>query len=322
MFLMFKKISVFKIVLLCSAVALTACTKSTSDPNTNDGDVRTFTSDCGTVFKGKLVNPIQAENGMLVTIDQIIGVDLASVTNDNTGESMLVKFQGISAGDISAEKQFEGRAMLEQEFGRLALFYPANEQTCEINLEGEKALIGQLYKRSDGDSYNEALLKDGFAQSDSGSSVCGGSFLTTCYEALQEEPQQQQQFQDSNNSNNDNNTNSLLELLEALNALEGISSGGGLSNTKLWKPKSESTGNVVVLIPSSQSSPSDTLKAEKKGGGYITFNARPTECSHNGARCHYWSPASCSKFKGGGKVLLSGSTVMKIPGNPCDRKEQ
>ena len=317
---MFKKISVLKIVLLCSVLAFTACTKDPSNPNANEGDVRSFTSDCGTVFKGKLVNPIQAENGMLVTIDQIIGVDLASVKKESNGETMLVKFQGISAGDISASKQFEGRAMLEQEFGRLALFYPANEQTCQIDLEGEQALIGQLYKRGDGDSYNEALLKEGFAQADS-ESVCGGSFLKTCYEALQEEPSQLQQAQDFEDS--DNNTNSILELLEALSALEGVSSGGGgISNTKLWKPKSESTGNVVVLIPSSSSSPSDTLKAEKKGGGYITFNARPTECSHNGARCHYWSPASCSKFKGGGKILLSGSTIWKIPNNPCDRNEQ
>ncbi|MCB0318155.1 MAG: hypothetical protein KDD56_05315 [Bdellovibrionales bacterium] len=241
------KLTLLHLVLITSVFSVSACTKDPSNPELNKGDVRDITSDCGIVQKGKLVNPVKAENGTPVTIEQIIGVDIASVRNDNTGESMLVKFHSLEAGEVPAAKQFEGRAMLEQEFGRLALFYKADDD-CELELEGgEKARIGQLVKREDGESFNEALLKGGYAIADNGNSVCGGDFLKTCYQALEETPAQQQATIEDN-EDDETSINDLIELLQELDeSSSNFSGGGSAANQFLWKPVSESNGKLVIL---------------------------------------------------------------------------
>ncbi|MEZ4752979.1 MAG: hypothetical protein R3A13_01550 [Bdellovibrionota bacterium] len=307
------KVSVLKISLLSFLIALSACTKSPSNSEKNEGDARNFTTDCGVVYKGKLVNPIQAENGTPVTVEQLIGVDIASVRNDNTGESMLVKFHSIDAGNVPATKQFEGRAMLEQDFGRLALFYKANDD-CEVDFSGEKARIGQLLKRDTGESYNEALLKGGYAGANAGNSVCGGDFLKTCYEALEEVPVQQEILQTEENQNDNSSIQDLIELLEEI---EGNSGGGGsAANIFLWKPSSENDGNLVILH---QHGFGVSVKVTYKDGKKIrTETGRDTGPSNGYDATVRFSKSGCSYGKNI-KVSVGGKTY-KVD-NGCNRKE-
>jgi hypothetical protein len=83
------------------------------------------------------------------------------------------------------------------------------------------------------------------------------------------------------------------------------------TNGFLWKPQSENTGDLVVLLPNKFQKPFDTVTAERKDGKRDRgrFNGFA-----NGNRQHWFFP------RPGGKYKNNSNVIAKETGNVCTWK--
>jgi hypothetical protein len=210
-------LSTFCLSLLATTVV--GCTKEDSDSSGSSSSSASssttpFRTDCGTVIDNALVNPVKTKNGILGKVT-VAGPNLLVMTTENDGE-FLVKLQslGVPYGDA---EQSGSESMLENLAKEDAYFFKASDDCTTSVGQGQTGFIGQLFTAS-GKSYSETLLNNGYGKTSG--DPCGGSLLTSCYRALQEDAE---------------------------------SKTAGELEAFLWKPVSDSNGKLAI-----HSSPSDT----------------------------------------------------------------
>lgn len=268
-------------VAVCFAVVLvTGCTKS--EDETTNGDPRTFTSDCGTVQTNALVNPIEAkiaERGTVAPVSPNLVL---------MGKS-LIKLHGIN----TASSNNKVRAALDL-MNRLAaqgeayVFRAAPGCTANVSGEEEDGIVAQVFS-ADGTNFGEALLKAGVVTADT-NDVCKGFLIGSCYQALER-----------GNSGGSGGG--------------GSGSGTGEITAFLWKPVSDSTGDLAIHV-----SPAGTIVANGEtgtmqgpGNGYAELGrfSKPGCAYGAGARVQVLD-------REGVPLTLNGSDTITIP-NGCNR---
>ena len=195
-------------ILFIILISLNACTKSDSDDDSPDLGDTTFDTDCGTIFEGKLVQPIEANKGKQGIVE-VIGSNLVIFRRDDS--EILVKLQGLDVTGGSRESRAV-QFLRNLSGNNQAVFFQADESCTTTVSGGGIAAVGHLFTLN-GLSFSEELIKAGLAKINR-NDVCSGVLIGPCYIALQES-----------------------------NAPVGAS----ISNF-IWKPKSERDGNLVVLL--------------------------------------------------------------------------
>jgi len=267
-----------KLVALTIAASLFGgCTKSESDAGEqrSGGNGRSFTVDCGIVLNGDMRNPVTADEGMEVRA-QVADANVLVVEPTSGGQPQLIKLQGIGQGDEYSRK---ASMMLLRSItsGRL-YYYPAGEG-CIADVPGGRATVGSLVT-SDGRSVAEELARTGLVPVSS-NDVCGGDEIEGCLVALQE-------------------TDELT---------------AGELTEFLWKPESDSDGNLAV-----HTGPSNTIvtvngeTGENQGGGN-GFGSL-ARFSRNG--CAYSQPSIKVMNKDGIPYTIAGQTTFTVS-DPCQR---
>jgi len=218
------KYSVLSKISFCtiSLCLLAACQKpveddspSGSSSSSSGGPVQTTngeaTTDCGIVMGGKTHNPVSYEDGETIHIEKIISNNLISIkgVGPDAGGERLVKLQGIASGPEDRVKA--AMNTLRQLSSGSPTFFQASKD-CAVTLDGGgQGTIGQIVTR-DGRSFSEELVKAGLSDIDP-ADACGGDQIAGC-----------------------------------LSALKGTDvKPKGEMGKFLWKPKSDTKGNIVVI---------------------------------------------------------------------------
>lgn len=181
----------FVSLLVAGVFAATGCGSGSGDDGDDDGidqgdpddagspgSGQSFTTDCGTVLNGALVNPVRSSDGFFATSVTAITSSLF-VLNGPQGPQ-LVKLLGLSIeeGDTGAARDV---AISLVSGG--AYFFPASS-TCAFTAPGGgQGTQGQLISAS-GVSIAEAVIKSGTSTAVEASGGCGESLIGGCYQAL------------------------------------------------------------------------------------------------------------------------------------------
>lgn len=278
------RLLLIRVSFLLLVLLMGACTKSSSDSDSDDGPddepvaEGEFRSDCGVVKEEELINPVRAKDGESVTAS----ADASNRVVVRTGErTRLVKLHGLR--EVTDFRRELARQRLNELTRGTVLYYQASE-LCTVSVGSSgTAYVGQLFT-SDGRNISETLLREGLADTDFGDG-CFGELITSCYDALEEDGQQ----------------------------------FGGEVSEFLWKPVSERDGNLAVLlnpfgarvVVNGETLP-DTGPSNGRG---VTARA-------NKPGCAFGSNIKIEAFDSDGLVLLwpGGATEYRIP-NGCDRVE-
>lgn len=215
-----KLINSFKVSLTLSILLITSCTKEPSDDSSSGGSTGgsggnkgEVVTDCGIVNEGGLQNPVALNDGMAVRVKEVVGNNLVileakNIQSEETGE-MLVKLHGLAATPSSTSTGAIN--MLKNMASGDVRFYKASEN-CTTTLQGGgQGFVGQLVTETSG-SFTEKLIKTGLVDVDV-ADVCGGDKIAPCLTAL-----------------HSSQTETAGEMREFL-----------------WKPKSDTKGNIVVI---------------------------------------------------------------------------
>jgi len=204
------KLTIFALL----ALSLCACTKSSSGDGSDDnesppdrGDEIGARLNCGAVVNGKVINPVNIQDGEAVRIDQA-GDSNAVIVTTATGGKILVKLHGISNDPVDLRNN--AVSFIDRYSGNNALFVKAGSNCSATVTGGGSAQLGQLVTSS-GASIAEDLVRTGFANSGSGDG-CGSELVAPCLKALQES--------------------------------DPVTAGE--LNSFLWKPQADSDGNLAV----------------------------------------------------------------------------
>lgn len=276
-------------LLLIAAIACSGCTE---DPQTRSADSGgsssnapgavgrpsgAFATQCGTVVGGLLVNPASPEDGVRGRVS-VLGPNLLSLTL--ASGPILVKLHGLAAISdrqvaAAAQKTLQGLAAEGD-----AIFIPADAACTTTVSGGGVGAIGQVFTTS-GRSYSEAVISR--AQSRVSSDPCGGSLLSTCYRALEEEAQ---------------------------------SKFAGELDRLLWKPVSDSDGNLAIHtgpFGTTVRVNGETGRNQGPGNGYGSLARFPKP------GCAYGSSVKVEVFaQNGAAYSFNGSSTITIP-TGCNR---
>jgi len=252
------------------------CTKSE-----DEGDPRSFTSDCGTVQTNALVNPIEAK---IAERGQVQPISANLMLMGRT----LVKLHAINpgAGNNKVRAALDLMNKLAAE-GDAYLYRAAPGCTARIAGEEEDGVVGQVFSAR-GTNFSEALLKAGLAIADPGD-VCKGLLIGSCYQALQR----------GGNSGGGG----------------GGEGGSGEISKFLFKPVSDSDGNLAVHVTPKGSIVvnGEAGRMQGAGNGYAELG----RFSKPG--CGYGAGVKVQVLDGDGVPLtLNGSDTITIP-NGCNR---
>lgn len=187
-----------------SSSANTSASSNTSNSN--------FKSSCGAVSENQLLNPVEASNLDLVSVE-LVSSDSVIVNylgGQDVGGRQFIKFHSVSDSSVNSALRQRGLELLRQKLQPQGYLLRAGT-ACPAFDGGAEGILGQLFTTS-GENINELLLQSGAVNATSDS--CGGNLLASCYQGLE--------------------------------SSEEISS----STIKrfLWKPVSERDGNLVVLV--------------------------------------------------------------------------
>ncbi len=288
------------IKLLCIILLIIAvgCKKSSSggDDTSSDDSSSDSTSDtpavssgCGVILNAnrtaRLENPAPSGSGERVSV-QAIKSDLVIVTRlegINEGTEQLVQLHGVTADGVPSFLESQGVELIERLTSGTALLFPAGAECSVTVLGGGLGILGQLFTRA-GDNINERLIELGaVVPSDNG---CEASALLGCYNEI--------------------------DVIEQFST-ERITQF-------LWKPVSESNGNVVVLV-----NPTD-IRVVVSGSINETFvdfgpsNGRGTTARGNRPGCAYGSNVRVEffDFQGLRVRVNNGNESVTVP-NGCNR---
>ncbi len=265
-----------------------------------------LSSQCGAVYRGELRNPITSAE--LVKIDPIsvTEVVITRLLGLEVGNPQLVKLHGLSAEGLTETAKSRGLNYLRTAASPEA-YLVVESLDCEIQVEGGGlGVTGQLYAK-DGTSLNEAMLRSGYAKVSV--DTCGGDLISTCYEEIVssapviEDPVI---APPSNNGGGD----------------EFVGGDENIISNFLWKPVSESNGNLVVLV--------NPLNVRIVVEGSITetlvdrgpSNGRGTTARGNRSGCSYGNNVVVTFYNSSGELIpVAGGGTSVTVARGCDRYE-
>lgn len=276
-------------IVVALALSFGACTSGGGDDGgsgkkeqQSKGDAE-FTTDCGTVINGELINPVKESEGILVSIIEAITHNIFILELADGGQ-FLMKLHGIS-NDVS-EVQATKASSLIQGLGKKAIFYKATED-CQTSFPGGGlGTMGALFNGG-GVSFAQRLLKQGGAEAST--DACGGDLIAACYNALEEQ-----------------------------GAAKAPPTGASVSNF-LWKPASERDGKLVILFnPGGAAVQVNGTTLTNTGSS----NGRGTTARANQSGCAFGANVVVTAKDKQGRALVfpGGATSYTIP-NGCNRVE-
>lgn len=273
---------------LCLSI-LTGCKKSGSeedgDSNENPSSEQptqtgTARSACGIVEDQSFAG-LSSNAAIPVSIQEILKPDLFIVqrTEGSTGPE-LVQLLGVTTDGVSNSLVQLGKDNLRRELGTRAYYIPGS---CPITVQGGGvATLGQLFFRS-GQSVAEHLIANASVKpQDNG---CGASELVGCYNSIDvDEPVSTQTI-----------------------------------SWFLWKPVSESNGNLAILV--------DPFQIDVRVNGTRLTNTGPsngrgTTARANRSGCSFGANARVEFFdRLGRRVLIDNGARSITVANGCNRVE-
>ncbi len=212
----------------CTLLFAVGCTKEDSgenSPGSGQGEpqgseitVSSFRTSCGTVYKGELANPVEADDGERREV-RVVGPNVLAMKMKR-GEQ-FIKLHGLDVPYLPAKREAALELLSSLSAEGEVYFYPA-EPECTVPMEeGSEAVVGHVFSAK-GKSFAEQLIKSGNAQTST--DVCQGSLVSSCYRALEEEAEP-------------------IETPTPEPEYEGPSVAPGFL---LWKPVSDSDGRLAV----------------------------------------------------------------------------
>lgn len=200
-------------------------------------------SACGAVKNGAVQNPISKAELVKITALSSTQVVATPLLGLNQGNQMLVQLHGLGSLGLSNTANRGGINYISSSTTPEA-YLVTESHSCvfEDEISG-RGTMGQVYTK-DGISVNEELVKRGYAFASSGG-VCSASLLEPCYAELQA------------------SAPVITDVIAPPPSTGGGSGGGHDENTGfppqdgyyenlirnfLWKPTSESNGNLVILV--------------------------------------------------------------------------
>ncbi len=265
-------------------------------------------SRCGAVREGSLENPVTSAE--LVRVEPL-STDLVVVTRllgVEAGNTQLVKLHGLTSSGVSPQREELGKNfIINNSVGGAYLSTASQECAVEVS-GGGMGVVGQFYSQ-EGVSINEALLANGYALA--AEDFCQGELLSECYAEIEAEappePIPEPPAPENPGSDDDEGGGNYVE---------------GIIRDFLWKPVSESNGNLVVLV-----NPTN-VRVEVSGARSETLrnqgpsNGRGTTARASAPGCAYGSNVVVRFFDSSGQAIpiISGGTTITIP-NGCSRVE-
>lgn len=297
---------------ICNGATLFACYSTIPltprQPSEIELDVQNvnLSSQCGTVRNGNLENPstraelvrVIATSSTQVVITRLLGLE--------AGNPQIVKLHGLSAVGLSNTANRLGVNYIAANAAPEA-YVVIESQECEVEIDGTGiGVVGQLFTKS-GQSINEELIRQGYARSTN--DTCRGNLISACYNEI---------------------AASAPVIEDPVAPPPGVPAGGGsgggfnegVISWFLWKPVSESNGNVVVLV-----NPRN-VRVEVTGAVNETLvdsgpsNERGTTARGRRTGCAYGGNITVSFFNVLGQAIpvAGGGTTVNIP-NGCNRVE-
>lgn len=272
-----------------SILASCASVPSDSSQEINDTNLssssRELSSTCGTVIDNKLENPVNGGEGEAVQI-QAVAPDVFIITRidgDQAGNKQIVKLQSVTSNGINSASREFGMQLIDEVLGGEAMFVPAGKD-CVAGTQAGQGVFGHIYSLA-GESISELLLEAGAVKATA--DACGGELLLSCYQSIK--PQTSD---------------------------ETISKF-------LWKPISDTNGNLVVLIDPFDATIvvhgalTETLRDKGPGNGF------GTQSRGNRPGCNYGANIRVEffDFRGLRMKTASGEDSITVA-NGCSRTER
>lgn len=277
------------ITLALCLTTLTACKKSSSEDDDGSSDTPsaeqptqtgTARSNCGIVEDQSFAG-LTSNSAVPVRIQEILKPDLFIVqrTEGNFGPE-LIQLLGVTTDGVSSSLVQLGKDNLRRELGSSAYLIPGS---CPITVAGGGlATLGQLFFRS-GQSVAEHLIANASVKpQDNG---CGASEIVGCYNGIDvDEPVSTQTI-----------------------------------SWFLWKPVSESNGNLAILV--------DPFQIDVRVNGTRLTNTGPSNGRGTTARanrpgCAFGANARVEFFdRLGRRVLVDNGASSITVANGCNRVE-
>lgn len=220
---------------MCSGELLSQCYRTievTSRPPSDaelDLQPVNIGNQCGTVKESALVNPVtQAE---LVSVKALAAdsVIITRKTGLEAGKSQLIKLHGLTTSGLSNTANTKAISHINKSLEASAYLVVAS-QNCEITVQGGPGVAGQLYSTK-GVSINEELIKKGYALTSQ--DYCSGELISTCYQGLQANAPVISDPVENNSSGGESGA---------------INGDANYIDDFLWKPISDNTGKLAVLV--------------------------------------------------------------------------
>ena len=260
---------------------------SGGDSSTDDGFVSvSYQSLCGAVQNNVLVNPVtQAERVSVepVSSDTVI---VTRKSGPQEGMPQLIKLHGITSTGVEDRLVNLGIQLIDREIGSTGYLVLAGDGCVATTTGGGQGALGQIFDNN-GENINESLIETGAALPIA--DTCGGDQLASCYQGL--------------------------DVSEPTSPYT--------VGKFLWKPVSESTGNLACLTDTGgvfftvRGAITEELSDQGSAAGYGSLG----RAKHPG--CSYGSNVKVYLTDMMGRRVLTnaGDEYISIP-NGCSRVER
>ena len=271
--------------------------------DTSYDDSAEFASTCGVINAGQLQNPVKASQFDLVSVNAL-SPDFMVVTlleGIEAGKEIGIKLHGVSVSGASSYNIDRGMQLIEDLSAANAYLLRTGRDCIYTSNSGDQATLAQLFSL-DGRNFNEELLAVGAVTPDNNG--CSAKQLSACYNSIKaappappepspiDEDEDEQIYDDS------------------------------VIDDFLWKPVSESNGNLVVLV--------NPRNVQVRVIGAITENLVNTGASNGRGTTARASRSGCSYGRNikvefysssGEKIALKNGEKSVHISNGCDRVE-
>ena len=281
----------------CVLLLSIGCTKEDSgegssaqpnEPESSEISISSFRTSCGTVHKGELINPVEADEGDRGDV-RVLGPNLVAMKMGRIEQT--IKLHGLDEPYLPSKRAEATQLLEELSAEGEAYFYPA-EPECVVPLEdGNEALVGHLFSAR-GKSFSETLIRNGTAQTSM--DVCQGSLISSCYRALEEDSEP-------------------IETPTPLPEYEGPSVAPGFI---LWKPVSDNDGRLAVhSLPYGTSVRVDSERGIDRGPG----NGFGSLARFRRSGCGYGKRVKLELILSDGSMHMFGDKPFAIIPDGCKR---
>ncbi|MCB0334955.1 MAG: hypothetical protein KDD62_01575 [Bdellovibrionales bacterium] len=264
-----------------------------------------FRTTCGAINAGTLINPIRGSQLDLVSIelyspDFMVGTFLEGT---NAGKTIGIKLHGVTSEGVSDFLIQEGMSRAKQLVGSQAYVLRSGQDCIYTSPSGGQAELAQVFS-VEGFSLTEELIALGaVVPSNNG---CNAEQLINCYSEIEvEAPEPPQQEQPGEIDGNPEDVFTDTEI-----------------DDFLWKPVSESTGSLVILV--------NVYNARVRVIGKITedliftgpSNGRGTTARARNPGCAFGRNVEVQFFDTeGNRILLKDGRKSVTIENGCNRVE-